>query len=125
MLEIILVYFLCKRLGDMLRAKGQKPLPYQIMLVVFWIGGEIMGFIVGAVVEAAQSGGAPSEEFNLMGYFMALIGAACGAGLAFLIAYMLPNNQPAPAFGTSPGSQDLNFTPPDPKNPYAPPQTKQ
>ena len=79
------------------------------------------------MVEAAQSGGAPSEEFNLMGYVMALIGAGCGAGLAFLIARMLPNNQPAPAYGTSPspGSPEMNFAPPDPKNPYAPPQTRE
>jgi hypothetical protein len=124
MLEILLVYFLCKRLGDMLRAKSQKPLPYQIMLVVFWIGGEFMAFIVAGIVEAARTGGAPAEDFNPMTYLLALVGAACGAGLAFLIAWMLPSNRPATAYNAVPGGAEMNFAPPDPNNPYAPPQTR-
>ena len=48
MLEIILVYFMCKSIGKKLRAKGRKPLVFQFMLVVMWIGGEIAGGIATA-----------------------------------------------------------------------------
>jgi hypothetical protein len=124
MLEILFVYFLCKKLGAMLRAKNQKPLPYQIMLVVFWIGGEFMAFIVAGIVEAMRTGGAPSEDFNPAIYLLALVGAGCGAGLAFLIAWMLPDNRPVAAYGAVSPAGEMPFAPPDPNNPYAPPQTR-
>jgi hypothetical protein len=127
MLEIVLLYFLCKRLGEMLRGKGQSPLPYQIMLVVFWFGGEFLAGVAAGVLYAVQNGGASPEPFDLTVYLFAMMGAACGAGLAFLIAHLLPDNQAEATYGT-PGGFEFNpnyrLPTPDPNNPYSPPQTR-
>jgi hypothetical protein len=50
MLEIFIVFRLCRALGNKLREKERSPLGYQFLLVASWIGGEIMGAIVGFVV---------------------------------------------------------------------------
>jgi hypothetical protein len=89
MLEIVLLYFLCKSLGSMLREKGYQPLAFQILLVVFWFGGEFLGGVVAAVVHVMRHGDAP-PEFGLGIYLFAIVGAACGAGLWFLIASLMP-----------------------------------
>ena len=92
MLEIILLYFLCKSLGSMLREKGRNPLAFQILLVLFWFGGEFMGGVVAAIVHAARYGDGP-QELGLGVYLFALVGAACGAGLWFLVAGLMPPKQ--------------------------------
>ena len=81
MIEIILVYFMCKGIGNVLRAKGRKPLFMQIALVVCWIGGEIMGALVAGVLAAMRN--EPIREFDMSAYLYALVGAALGAGLCF------------------------------------------
>ena len=89
MLEIVLLYFLCKSLGSMLRDKGYNPLAFQILLVVFWFGGEFLGAVAAAVVHVVRHGG-PPPEFSLGLYLFAIVGAGCGAGLWFLIAGLMP-----------------------------------
>jgi hypothetical protein len=89
MLEIFIVFRLCRALGNKLREKERNPLGYQFLLVALWIVGEIMGGIVGFVVGAiANNGDEPSLLFSYGG---ALLGAACGAGLVFFIAHQLPS----------------------------------
>jgi hypothetical protein len=123
MLEIIVVYFLCKGVGDILRKKNRNPLLFQIMTVVFWIGGEVCGF--GAwIVMIAMSGQQP-QEFDLTIYLFGLGGAAAGAGLSFLIAFLVPAAQPQqPMYGYGPG-QNFTGAKGDPTNPYSPPQAQQ
>lgn len=134
MLEIVAIFFCCKSLGDMLRRKGRKPLVFQILLVLSWFGGEILAAMVYTIALMVINGGEP-PEFDFTIYFVSLLGAACGAGFWFLIAWMLPaldvpqstrhlNPLPdhlrAPTYGSPP-----NFGPPtDPKNPYAPPRSR-
>ena len=92
MLEIILVFMLCKSIGNVLRNKGRNPVLFQVLLVLMWIGGEIAGFIVGAIVYAMQHGG-PPDGFELSSYVFAIVGAACGAGFTFLVAHLIPAAQ--------------------------------
>jgi hypothetical protein len=86
MLEIILLIFLCSAIGKMARARGRTAGGYQFMLVMFWIIGEVLGFIMGL----ALTEGGRGDAFLLL-VMCALVGAACGAGLAFLIVGSLPS----------------------------------
>lgn len=89
MLEIILLFGLCKSMGNVLRNKGRKPLLFQFLLVGMWFGGEIVGAIIGTVVYAIRNG-APPDGLELSTYLFAIVGAALGAGLCFLIAHLIP-----------------------------------
>jgi hypothetical protein len=80
MLEIIVLYYLCSSIGRTAQSKGLTAWPYQLMLVLFWFGGEVMGVIAGAVL-LAGSGGPP-----VLLYGCALGGAVLGVVLAFAIA---------------------------------------
>lgn len=127
MLEIVIVYFLCKGVGDILRKKNRAPLPLQIMTAVLWVGGEIAGGVVWGVMTALS--GKQAQEFDFTLYLFALVGAGLGAGFSFLVAFLIPAKQPPqPAYNpygyAPPGG---NFTGPagDPTNPYAPPQAPQ
>jgi hypothetical protein len=75
MLEIVLMSSLVRRIGALLRAKGRKPLLYQLLTVVLWFGGEITGGVIGAVAELGAGT-----------YLLALLGAAVGATIAYTIA---------------------------------------
>ena len=76
MLEVLLLIYLCKELGKIIRNKGRKPRGYQWMLVLFWIVGEAIGMVVGVIL-TGNTGGA---------YVTALLGAAAGAAGVFIIA---------------------------------------
>ena len=84
MLEILLIVFMCRRIGTIMRQKGRRPVWFQIALVLLWFGGEIGGGLAAAVFQAmtgpAGSGG------GMQIYLCALLGAGTGAGMAFLIA---------------------------------------
>ena len=70
MLEILLLIYLCKKLGDMIRAKGRSAGWYQFLLVFAWFVGEFMGAVLGVMLAGLD--GAPL-------YLGALFGAAAGA----------------------------------------------
>jgi hypothetical protein len=78
MLEILLLRMLMGKIGEIVEGKGQKAGWYKALAVILWFVGEIAGFIFGAVV-------AGDDSFGLA-YLFALMGAAAGAGLSFLIA---------------------------------------
>ena len=86
MLEIIFLVSMCKSIGRTLREKGRKPTGYQALLVAAWFGGEFMGALVGLL--ALGGGGAV--------YLFALLGAAAGAIVMFVIVKNLQAlNSPA------------------------------
>ena len=69
MLEILLVWTLAKKIGNIVQNKGHARWGYQLLLVVLWIGGEVAGGIVGAI---AQEGGDQGEKgFPCMVYVCA------------------------------------------------------
>ena len=83
MLEVLLLIYLSRRLGEIVRAKGRSAGWYQFLLVVLWFGGEIFGAVVTVTVFRAD---------GLAAYLGAIVGAAGGAVLGFVIA-----NSVAPA----------------------------
>ncbi len=67
-----------------MEAKGRKPGGYKAMLVAFWFGGEILGFLIG--------GAMLGESLGI--YLIALIGAAVGAAASFGIVNNLAPETP-------------------------------
>ena len=127
MLEIILLAYLCSSLGKIIRAKGRKPLLFQFLLVISWFAGEIGGFIVGGIVQAIRSGGAPADGFDFTLYLFALGGAALATVFWFVVANLMPPvesaiQQTAGGFpGPTIGPPHEIAPPADPNNPYSPP----
>ena len=115
MLEIFAIYQFCKKLGIKLRAKGRNPLGFQILLVVCWFGGELIGGFTAAVI-CAIADGRVNEGINPLAYLGALVGAVGGASIVYLIAHSLsPKGQYAQinAFPVQPPRVT------EPTNPYA------
>lgn len=83
MLEIIIIIFLVRHIGELVRSKGRKAVWFQVLAVCLWIGGEITGGIIGGIVGALTNSG------MLLAYVFALVGAAAGAGISILIARSL------------------------------------
>lgn len=81
----------CKKIGEIVESKGYRSFWYKLMTVGFWIGGEVVGAIFGAILLGASAG-------ECAVYLFALAGAVGGASVAFLIATNLP-----------PGTKDPNF----------------
>lgn len=89
MCEIFLMYFACKSLGDMLRAKRRDPILFQIFLIVCWVGGELTGAVVGLVV---AGGGAPGRQPSQEATVGAMLGALCGAGVGVTTVFVIAAN---------------------------------
>ncbi len=97
MLEILFLIFLTRKIGKKVEEKGRKPGGYKVMLVAFWFGGEILGFIIGGAIVGE----------TLTAYLFALVGAAVGASVSFAIANGLaPAGPPPPQSGTGLDSID-------------------
>jgi hypothetical protein len=89
MLEILFVYFLCKKMGAFMGDKGLNPLPWQILTPVAWFGGEFFAAVVAAIVLNAQGSGSTGPDLCVV-YFCALLGAFMGVLALFLLAAVIP-----------------------------------
>lgn len=91
MIEIILIYFLCRWCSRKAKAKGYSGGWFAVMGAALWIGMEIIGCIVGVVI-MLQSG-----SDYLIAYFFALAGAAIGALIAlFIVRHLRERSAPSP-----------------------------
>ena len=91
MLEIFLLIFLCRKMGEIMRGKARNPIGLQILTVCGWFGGEIFGAIAWTVILLiAQEEKAMEDGLNIMTYVCALICAALSVGVVFLIAMLIP-----------------------------------
>jgi hypothetical protein len=86
MCEIILIILLAKKIASIASEKGRSGVGYGFMFAGLWIGGEILGLIVGTVLFGAAGGGRDSV---FLVYGCALAGAAAGAVLSFIIVSSL------------------------------------
>jgi len=91
MLEILVLWTLTKKIGNIVEQKGRKSGLYKVLTVVLWFGGEITGAILGVILTGAD------ESAQCLIYIIALLGAAVGAVIAYLIA-----NSVSPVGPTSP-----------------------
>jgi uncharacterized membrane protein YeaQ/YmgE (transglycosylase-associated protein family) len=84
MLEIIAIIILSMRIGTIVKEKGRKPGWYYFMTVALWVGGEIVGAFIGAIILAIS--GVHSTTQQCLTYLFALAGAAAGGVAAYFIA---------------------------------------
>jgi MFS family permease len=99
MIEIIVLINLAKKIGAIVEEKGRNKGRYQLMLVLFWFGGEIFGGLIGAILAEIALENEGSGQ--LLAYLFAIICAVLGAVTAFLIAKNLePISVPEPVFDT-------------------------
>jgi hypothetical protein len=74
MVEIIVLWILCKRISSIARLRKREPANYCFLLVGLWIAGELIGLIVGVVLTGSA---------NIIVYIFALVGAVIGSSIAF------------------------------------------
>src|SRR5437870_4399325 len=90
MIEILGIVLFCRQVGRILRAKGQPWLAAQFGTVGLWFFGELIGFVVGAVVFPSTNG-----SINPMLYITGILGALAGGITAVQIAKSRPSvNEP-------------------------------
>jgi len=85
MIELIIVWRLAVHIGRLANRKGLKKLRYQVMLVLLWLCGELLGAIGARTILELRA----TEPFCLT-YLVALLGAAVGGATAFLVVHLLP-----------------------------------
>ncbi len=96
MLEIIGIMMLCKANKKLALARGRKPGGYVALTIILWVGMEILGFIIGSLLDLRY------------GSFIFVYGfAGIGALISFLCAkfgpkgdYVDPAEADIPAAGT-------------------------
>ena len=79
MLEIAFLVWFCKKLASMAREKNRNGI-WGGLGALFWIGGEILGFMTGGTRAVTDMGA----------YGYAILGAIVGAVLAYVIVKALP-----------------------------------
>jgi hypothetical protein len=103
MIEIIVIWRLAVFIGRAANQKGLKKTRYQIMAVLLWLCGELLGVLLGYVIFAGKSSFWPF-------YIMALIGGITGAVLAFLIMRLLPNQITLSSSSGAVNTQEISST---------------
>ena len=88
MLEIIMLIYLTRNVGETVRRKNRRAGWYKFLTVVLWLGFEFLGGFVGGIFVALSGS---SQAFI---YLFALVGAALGAGIAFAVARLVPATNP-------------------------------
>ncbi len=114
MLEVLIVYFLAKRIGGIVEAKGHSGTGYKWLTAGLWFGGEILGFLIGF------SATGPNGDI-LAAYPFAIGGAVLGVVIAWQLAKQV---QPNPSLLWGPNAMTPpagmpGWAQPDPAQPPA------
>jgi hypothetical protein len=86
MLEILLLFKFTSYIGSVVEQKGYRAGKYKAIAVALWFGGEILGAVLGALL-----------DLGMGTYLLALLFAAGGALVAHSIAKSLPALESAEA----------------------------
>lgn len=107
MIEILLVSFLCKKMGTTLRNKGWGTTFWmQLAVVVAWFGSMFAAGVGYGVYVTLTEGPAAVENPNLMVvYPLCFAAAAAGVGLLFTIVSFFPSNELPRTWAISADSQ--------------------
>ena len=100
MLEILLLSFLCKKMGTVLRDKGWGTTFWmQLAVVAMWFAGMFVTGFVYTLYLFITKGEAAAEHPNLLVlYPIAFLGAGAGVGLLFTIVSFFPSNDLPPTW---------------------------
>jgi hypothetical protein len=92
MIEPFILIALCVSLGKMMREKGRPAIGVQLLLVAFWVLGELTAGFLAVVAHRHWFGEQALWPPSL--YLIPIVGAFSGALLAYLFAFSLPDYLP-------------------------------
>jgi drug/metabolite transporter (DMT)-like permease len=94
MLEILLLYFLCKKMGTTLRDKGWGTTVWlQLAVIVAWFGSMVVAGFCYAIYLVMTQGPAAAEHPSIMVlYPLAFLAGSAGVGLLFTIVSFFPSH---------------------------------
>jgi len=95
MIEILILYQLCKKIGEILRGKNRGPTGYQVLLVLIWFGTEFFSAIAASIVYMIMYGQKEQPPLLVI-YAAALPTAALAVWLYFVILKNLPQKAVEP-----------------------------
>jgi hypothetical protein len=84
-LDILVIMTLARVLGAHVKAKGLNKFPYQLLLWVLLIGGQVFGGVLGVLIHSVLESGERVDEMFV--YFCALVGGIIGIVIAFVVAH--------------------------------------
>jgi hypothetical protein len=95
MIEILLLFFLCKKMGTTLRGKGWGTTVWmQITVIIAWFGSMFAAALAYGIYLTLTEGPAAVEDPNLMVvYPLCFLAAAAGVGLLFTIVSFFPSHE--------------------------------
>jgi len=85
MLEIVLLFFLCKKIGVMATEKGLNPKKWKLYTILYWILFEFIGCFLGI----AMFGFNINNLFGLMSFAI-----VCAFGGFLIVRHKLENKEP-------------------------------
>lgn len=107
MLEILLIFGLSKRIAAIAKDKGRGATGWVLLFILFWVGGELCGGILGGILSFVADNAA--EEPNLLlVYGCAIAGAAVGAISAFVIVKSLSSVKEEDEYWRAPDADDYD-----------------
>jgi hypothetical protein len=95
MIEILVLSFLCKKMGTVLRDKGWGTTFWmQLAVVLTWFGGMVVaGFVYTLYILMTKGEAAAAANPNLLVlYPIAFLSAGAGVGLLFTIVSFFPSH---------------------------------
>ena len=100
MLEILLLYFLCKKMGTTLRDKGWGTTVWmQLAVVIAWFGGMFAAGVGYGIFVTLTQGPAATENPNLVVlYPLCFLAGGAGVGLLFTIVSFFPSHELSPTW---------------------------
>ena len=93
MLEILILWHFCKKVGLYARQHGRKAIGYQVLLVAMWFGMEFIGLAAGYTLSQGDAG---------MAYLFGVAGAVGGLIAAIVIAKTRSNLGEPQGFAVTP-----------------------
>jgi hypothetical protein len=82
MIDLIILFFLCRNIGNLAISKGLKPFQWKMITVFAWLFFEIVGLTFGIMI----FGFSKDNMFGLL-----LFAVACAFGGYLLVKYILEN----------------------------------
>jgi hypothetical protein len=100
MIEILVLSFLCKKMGTVLRDKGWSTTFWmQLAVVAAWFGSMfVTGFVYTLYLFMTKGEAAVAHPNLLVLYLLAFLGAGAGVGLLFKIVSLFPSNELPPTW---------------------------
>jgi len=93
MLEILILWHFCKKVGSYARERGRQAIGYQLLVVAMWFGMEFIGLAAGYTLSHGDAG---------MAYLFGVAGAVGGLIAAIVIAKTRSNLAEPQGFAVMP-----------------------